>query len=114
MTVLLTGGRQCGAVRYALSALPEDAHFCHCRMCQKAVGGPFAALAGVPPVRQYGIESRLPWDDPALLARLPGEATEVSIEGKPVAVVSYQHPDHDTPTDWKPGRDREGAKDRVC
>jgi hypothetical protein len=43
----LTGGCQCGAVRYALSAEPCDSSVCHCRMCQKAVGGPFAALAGV-------------------------------------------------------------------
>lgn len=161
MTVLLTGGCQCGAVRYALSAMPESAHFCHCRMCQKAVGGPFAAFAPVPlsafawtrgtpakfdsssvayrhycadcgtpltfgyqaegriavtigsldeparvpPVRQYGIESRLPWYDPARLDRLPGEVTEVMINGQPVPVVSYQHPDHETPADWKPVRE---------
>ena len=39
-----TGGCQCGAVRYALLSVPEGS-VCHCRMCQKAVGGPFAALA---------------------------------------------------------------------
>ena len=44
---VLTGGCQCGAVRYALSAPPERVHLCHCRACQKAVGGPFAALAPV-------------------------------------------------------------------
>ncbi len=44
-----TGGCQCGAVRYRLMAQPSDAHICHCRMCQKAVGGPFAALAVVNP-----------------------------------------------------------------
>ena len=43
----ITGGCQCGAVRYALRALPERVHVCHCRMCQKAVGGPFAALAPI-------------------------------------------------------------------
>jgi hypothetical protein len=42
-----TGGCQCGAVRYALLSLPEGS-VCHCRMCQKAVGGPFAALARLP------------------------------------------------------------------
>ena len=42
----MTGGCQCGAIRYALFAAPE-ATVCHCRMCQKAVGGPFAALSKV-------------------------------------------------------------------
>jgi hypothetical protein len=42
-----TGGCQCGAVRYALFARPERAGICHCRMCQKAVGGPFFAWAAV-------------------------------------------------------------------
>jgi hypothetical protein len=158
MTVLLTGGCQCGAVRYALTAMPEGAHFCHCRMCQKAVGGPFAALAPVrltdfawtrgtpakfhssniayrhhcagcgtpltfgyghkawiavtmgsldapeqvPPMRQFGIESRVPWYDPAALERLSAQETEVTIEGRPAVVVNHQHPDHDTPSDWAP------------
>ena len=44
---VLTGGCQCGAVRYALFAKPERAGICHCRMCQKAVGGPFFAWAAV-------------------------------------------------------------------
>jgi hypothetical protein len=44
---VLSGGCQCGAVRYALHAEP-DADICHCRMCQKAVGNLFMAVAGVP------------------------------------------------------------------
>ena len=44
----LTGGCQCGAVRYALHEEPTGAHICHCRMCQKAFGSFFAPLAGVP------------------------------------------------------------------
>ena len=40
------GGCQCGAVRYALNMAPQRSHYCHCRMCQRAVGGLFAALAG--------------------------------------------------------------------
>ncbi len=43
----ITGGCQCGAVRYALASLPTGAGVCHCRMCQKATGGPFMAAAGV-------------------------------------------------------------------
>lgn len=43
-TFPITGGCQCGAVRYALSALPKSS-FCHCRMCQRAVGNAFSALS---------------------------------------------------------------------
>ncbi len=44
-----TGGCQCGAVRYRISTVnPDSPHICHCRMCQRAVGGPFAALFNVP------------------------------------------------------------------
>jgi hypothetical protein len=156
MTGVLMGGCQCGAVRYALGAMPVGVHVCHCRMCQKAVGGPFAALApvplesfawtrgtpakyessslayrhfcaacgtplsfgyhhkpwiavssgsldppeAVPPVRQYGTESRLSWSAGASLDALPGQETEVTIEGRAVRVISYQHPDHETPDDW--------------
>ena len=45
---VLTGGCQCGAVRFAVYAEPRKIGLCHCRMCQKAVGGPCAVLAEVP------------------------------------------------------------------
>ena len=45
----LTGGCQCGAIRYALHAAIDKPSICHCRMCQKAFGSFFAPLAGVPP-----------------------------------------------------------------
>jgi hypothetical protein len=45
---VLTGGCQCGKVRYALYAEPGSVDICHCRMCQKAVGNLFMAVAGVP------------------------------------------------------------------
>ena len=47
-TPLHTGGCQCGAVRFAVYVQPEKIGLCHCRMCQKAVAGPFAVLAEVP------------------------------------------------------------------
>jgi hypothetical protein len=43
----LTGGCQCGAVRYEVRSAPFGVHVCHCRMCQKAVGGPFAVICPV-------------------------------------------------------------------
>jgi hypothetical protein len=47
MTEVLTGGCQCGAIRYALDMVPFGVHVCHCRMCQKAVGGPFAVICPI-------------------------------------------------------------------
>ena len=46
--VRLTGGCQCGAVRYALHSQPARPAICHCRMCQKAAGNLFGSFAGVP------------------------------------------------------------------
>jgi hypothetical protein len=44
----LHGGCQCGNIRFTTSALYDNSHVCHCRMCQKAFGNFFAALVGVP------------------------------------------------------------------
>jgi len=46
--VTLTGGCQCGAVRYSAGIARETAHLCHCRMCQKATGNYFMPLASAP------------------------------------------------------------------
>ena len=46
MTVT-TGGCQCGAVRYRIDQALENAHICHCRMCQKAFGNFYAPLVSV-------------------------------------------------------------------
>jgi hypothetical protein len=43
-----SGGCQCGAVRWHVTAVLDTSHICHCRMCQKAAGNFFAALVGVP------------------------------------------------------------------
>ncbi len=145
----MTGGCQCGAVRYALFEAPESS-ICHCRMCQKAIGAPFAAFckvtsacfvwtlgepasfqsssaaerhfchvcgtpltfryldgdaikvatatlddpASVPPTKNYGTESRVPWIDLIAPGRLPDTSTTDSASR---TIVSYQHPGHDAP-----------------
>ncbi|POF28846.1 GFA family protein [Roseibium marinum] len=42
----LTGGCQCGAVRYRVTGEVGYPHLCHCRMCQKASGNFFLPLIG--------------------------------------------------------------------
>jgi hypothetical protein len=155
---VLTGGCQCGAVRYATDMMPEGVHVCHCRMCQKAVGGPFAVIcpvlkthfratrgemayfhssdiarrgycrdcgtpmtfeypdypdlgvlvgtldepSRVPPVIQYGNESRVGWYYD--LGKLPGDAPTYASDPAMLQRISgsnHQHPDHDT-QHWTP------------
>ena len=43
----LTGGCQCGRIRYAAIIDDDDAYLCHCRMCQRATGGVSIALKGI-------------------------------------------------------------------
>jgi hypothetical protein len=42
----LTGGCQCGAVRYEWTTRPAYSSVCYCRMCQKASGQPLMGLTG--------------------------------------------------------------------
>jgi hypothetical protein len=51
---LITGGCQCGAIRFSTTELLDNPRICHCRMCQKAVGNYFAALVSTP-------KSQLTW-----------------------------------------------------
>ncbi|MCB2114339.1 MAG: GFA family protein [Parvularculaceae bacterium] len=44
----LTGGCHCGALRYELTAPPVTVYNCHCTNCQKITGGAFVVSAMVP------------------------------------------------------------------
>jgi hypothetical protein len=43
----MSGGCQCGRVRYVASVEPKEAYACHCKMCRKATGGAWVAFVGV-------------------------------------------------------------------
>jgi hypothetical protein len=43
---VLVGGCLCGRLRYEATD-PIDAGYCHCRLCQRASGGPVLAWAGL-------------------------------------------------------------------
>ncbi len=149
----LTGGCQCGAVRFAHRECSGAASICHCRMCQKAFGSFFGPLVtahdlvwtrgapkyfqssnkvrrgfcgncGTPLTYEYegGTELAIGAFDqperaaPAIqvnpadklsfvdgLSALPfrDPVAEPAPETFKAAVVSHQHPDHDTET-WPP------------
>lgn len=65
-----TGGCQCGKFRYEMDVL-EKSHVCHCRMCQRATGGLFAALVGAPPAQFRWIGTAPPEYRSSNLARRP-------------------------------------------
>jgi hypothetical protein len=44
----MTGGCQCGRIRYVAEIDSDDAYLCHCRMCQRATGGVSIAFRNVP------------------------------------------------------------------
>lgn len=43
----MTGGCQCGRIRYCARIDSDDAYLCHCRMCQRATGGVSIAFKNV-------------------------------------------------------------------
>jgi len=46
--VEMTGGCQCGRVRFRAEIESPDAYLCHCRMCQRAVGNVSIAFVNLP------------------------------------------------------------------
>ncbi len=48
MPETMTGGCQCGRIRYTAAIPDTDAYLCHCRMCQRATGGVSIALKHLP------------------------------------------------------------------
>jgi hypothetical protein len=44
----VSGGCQCGAVRFSVEGALGRASICHCRMCQKAFGGFYGPLVSAP------------------------------------------------------------------
>ena len=70
MTETMTGGCQCGRVRYEAQIASDDAYFCHCRMCQKATGGIAAAFVELKPELVYWL-SEPDWYDSSPIAHRP-------------------------------------------
>jgi hypothetical protein len=111
-TAYLTGGCQCGAVRYALYAEPSRIGLCHCRMCQKATAAPFGVFVEVP-MREFawtrGAPSR--WQSSNRAYRVFCNACGTPLAFQPterdaieVLAGSLDHPEQAVPT-YEVGRE---------
>ena len=66
----MTGGCQCGRVRFVAEIESDDAYLCHCRMCRRATGG--ASIAFVNVVQDKVRWEREPdWYESSPIARRP-------------------------------------------
>lgn len=66
----MTGGCQCGRVRYAVEVDNDEAYLCHCRMCQRATGGVSIAFKGVKRAN-IAWTGEPDWHDSSPIARRP-------------------------------------------
>lgn len=101
----MTGGCQCGRVRYRVDVENHDAYLCHCRMCQRATGGVSIAFKGVQ--REAIVwEGEPDWYDSSPIARRPfcsrcgtplGFAFSDGKGGMDLTVGSFDTPERFTP-----------------
>ena len=66
----MTGGCQCGRVRYTAEIASDDAYLCHCKMCRRATGGASIAFVNVP-VSAMRWESEPDWYRSSPIAHRP-------------------------------------------
>ena len=66
----MTGGCQCGRVRYSVALASSDAYLCHCRMCQRASGNVAIAFLQVIKADLHW-EGEPDWYASSLIARRP-------------------------------------------
>jgi hypothetical protein len=66
----MTGGCQCGRIRFTAMLENFDAYLCHCRMCQRATGGVAAAFVNMRKDQRVW-ESEPDWYHSSAIARRP-------------------------------------------
>ena len=64
------GGCLCGQVRWRARGPALNTRACHCRLCQRATGGPFFARAVFPPDRFERWGETTAWNSSARVQRL--------------------------------------------
>ena len=70
MTYTITGGCQCGRIRYTAEVDTVDAYLCHWRICQRATGGISIAFKNLPKAARHW-ETEPEWCQSSPIARRP-------------------------------------------
>ena len=100
----LTGGCQCGAIRFRIDGKPGRSSICHCRMCQKAFGAFYAPLvntAGAKLVWTRGEPKRFRSSSAVLRGFCPDCGTPLTFEapdGVAIATGAFDDPSLLPPT----------------
>ena len=101
----MTGGCQCGRIRYTAWLDGHDAYLCHCRMCQRATGGVSIAFKNLAKT-DVSWERDPEWHASSPIAKRPfcrecgtplGFAFNTS-ERMDLTVGSFDDPSHFVPT----------------
>ena len=101
---VLTGGCQCGAIRFRVEGDLKDASVCHCRMCQKAFGGFYAPLVntkGAALVWTRGRPKRFASSNFVNRGFCENCGTPLTYEapdGVALAIAAFDHPEAIAPT----------------
>ncbi len=67
----VTGGCQCGRVRYEVGIDDDEAYLCHCRMCQRATGGVSIAFKNVKKAQLRWLGAEPDWYRSSPIAQRP-------------------------------------------
>ena len=76
MTETMTGGCQCGRIRYAVEVYDDEAYLCHCRMCQRATGGVSIAFKSV---KQAKVKDKIKANRPNFVELKPQENADRTV-----------------------------------
>jgi hypothetical protein len=79
MELPLTGGCQCGKIRYEISEAPQLVYTCHCTDCQRITGSAFSLGIALPETAFHSTAG-----EPRALQRIPIERKSYTTGNRPV------------------------------
>ena len=116
-TMPITGGCQCGAVRYEVTEEPNWVGYCHCRKCQRAYGALYGLFAVFPLAVSRFTQGEptyyqsSPWAKRGFCANC-GSPVDFRYADSPTLALLIGTLDH--PGDWPPNSHHNGIESKVA